>query len=345
MRERIVFNRVAQLLPFLGAFESRGGNPGPVLRAAGLEHFDLSDPTNLITGNALYRAVQEMSDALGDPFFGARTAEQFVRAGPVFVRDSYAASHTLAEFLPLAIIELHSQINNIRYSLLIEPDVTVIRGQRGFTPVAPIVQADAAAACLWVTLLRMVVAQDFDPSRLLVTAQETTGIPPDLVPRSSCLKRSWNGISVSFPSEWLWRPLDLGWRIPTAPRGDFHAAASRDTILAFLKWVCSEKLADKGFGIEAFARLLGAHPRSLQRTLTRLGTSFQEIRDNARRTKALELIESRETCSNEELAEALGFSGAPSFSRAFKRWRGVTPSEVRRGLQTAKRSDSGAIAK
>lgn len=332
MPQGIAFNRAAQLQPFLKAFERRGGKAGSVLRAAGLEHFDLSDPTTLITGNSLYRAVQEMSDALGDPFFGARTAEQFVKAGPIFVRESYAVSHSVAEFLPFAILELDRQISNIRYSLQIMPNVSVIRGQRGFIPEVPIVQADAAAISLWVTFLRIAVAKDFDPSRLLVTAQEIEGIPPDLVPKSSCLKQRRNGISVTFPSEWLRRPLDLGWRIPSNPRGEFRDTSPSEAILAFVEKICLERLSEKSFGIEEFARLLGTHPRNLQRTLVGLGTSFQQIRDKARRKKALELMASGEPLLIEQIAEALGFSSASIFSRAFKRWTGVSPADFRKNL-------------
>jgi AraC-like DNA-binding protein len=328
--QSIAFNRAAQLQPFLKAFERRGGKAEPVLRSAGLEHFDLSDPTTLITGNSLYRAVQDMSDALDDPFFGARTAEHFVKAGPIFVRESYAVSHTVAEFLPLAILELDQQISNIRYSLQVKPDVSVIRGQRSFIPVAPIVQADAAAISLWVTFLRMAVARDFDPSRLLVTAQEIEGIPPDLVPKSSCLKQRWNGITVTFPSEWLRRPLELGWQIPTNPRGEFRDTSPNGAILAFVEKICLERLSEKPFGIEEFARLLGAHPRNLQRTLIELGTSFQQIRDKTRRKRALELLASGEPQSNEQIAEVLGFSSASAFSRAFKRWTGVSPADFRK---------------
>lgn len=332
MSKGIAFNRAAQLHPFLKAFERRGGIVGPVLEAAGLEHFDLSDPTTLITGNSLYRAVQDMSDTLDDPFFGARTAEEFVKAGPIFVRESYAASHTVAEFLPLAILELDEQISSIRYSLQIGPEVTVIRGQRQFIPIVPVVQADAAAISLWVTFLRMAVVKDFDPSVLLITAQKVEGIPPDLVPKSSHLKQRWNGISVTFPSEWLRRPLDLGWQIPSNPRGKFRGTSPREAILTFLENICLEKLGDRSFGMEEFARLLSAHPRNVQRTLVGLGTSFQQIRDEARRKKALELMASGESLLNEQIAEALGFSSASIFSRAFKRWTGVSPADFRKNL-------------
>lgn len=328
--EGIAFNRALQLRPFLDLFERRGGKTGPVLEAAGLEHFDLSDPATLITGNALYRAVQEMADALDDPYFAARAAEAFVRAGPVFVRESYEASHTLAEFLPLAILELDRQISNIRYSVQINADVTLIRGERAFTPVALTIQADAAVASIWVTFLRMVVAEEFDVSQILVTAREDAGMPPDLVPRSSFLKREWNGVQIGFPSDWLRRPLALDWNIPSTRRGEFHDSSPHTAILTWVEKVCLQRIGERSFSLENLARHLGVHPKSLQRTLTQMGTSFQEIRDKVRRQKALEFLTEGKPALNEEIAEALGFSSAASFSRAFKRWTGVSPSDFRK---------------
>lgn len=329
MSNEIVFNRAAQLEYFLRAFEKRGGHPAAVLKTAGMEMLDLSDATTLITGPALYRAVEAMAENLADPFFSARTAKDFVESGPLFVRDSYAASHTLAEFLPLAILEIGNQINDIRFSLHIEQDVTVIRGKRNFLPPVPIVQADAAAVSLWVTLLRMVVSGDFDVSRVLLTVQETKGIPPDMAPRSSCLKQAWNGVSIGFPSEWLRKPLDLGWSFKPTPRGEFSGHSTREAVHAYVHKVCLERLSDKSFGIDEFASLLGVHPRTLQRTFAEMGTSFQKLRENARREQALELLSASKNMAIDEVAEALGFSSSTSFSRAFKRWTGVSPAVYR----------------
>ena len=328
--ERIAFNRALQLRPFLDLFEKRGGKAGPVLKAAGLDQVDLTDPAAMITGNALYKAVEKMADVLNDPYFSARAAETFVEAGPVFVRESYAISHTFAEFLSLAILELDRQINNVRYSLQINANVTVIRAERTFLPAAPVVQADAATASLWLTLLRLVTEDDFNPSRITVTAQENAGIPPDLLPKSSFLKRKCNSVHIGFPSEWLQRPLALNWKIPPTSRGEFRDTSPRDAILKWVEKVCFQKIGERTFCLEELARNLGVHPKSLQRTMSELGTSFQEIRDKGRRERALEIIDSDRSAPNEEIAELLGFSGATSFSRAFKRWTGVTPTEYRR---------------
>ena len=328
----IVFNRALQLRPFLDLFEKRGGEVGPLLEAAGLDQIDLADPAALITGNALYKAVEEMAKALRDPHFSARAAQAFVEAGPVFVRESYAASHTLAEFLPLAILEIDRQINNIRYSLQMNPETTVIRAKRTFVPAAPIVQADAATASLWVTFLKLVVGDAFDPSRVTVTTQECAGIPPDLLPKSSILKRKWNGVQIGFPTEWLRFPITLNWKIPPIPRGEFGNNSAQDAILFWIEKVCAQRIGERSFGLEALARHLGIHPKSLQRTVSDLGTSFQEIRDKVRRERALDTLKSKVSIENEELAEALGFSSAASFSRAFKRWTGVSPTEFRGNL-------------
>ena len=83
---------------------------------------------------------------------------------------------------------------------------------------------------------------------------------------------------------------------------------------------------------EVLAALFGVHPRSLQRLLKQLGTSVDEIRDSARRDRAMQFMRSSESVRNGELAELLGFSSAPAFSRAFKRWTGLSPSEFRRRL-------------
>ncbi|MCE8514877.1 helix-turn-helix domain-containing protein [Ruegeria pomeroyi] len=329
INDGIAFNRALQLQPFLELFERLGGNTDRVLRAAHLESFDLSDPATLITGNALYRAEQEMADALGDPYFAARAAAMFVEAGPVFVRESFKASRTLAEFLPRAILEIDRQISNIRYSLEINADSTVILGKRTFTPSAPIIQADAALASIWVTLLRLAVAQEFDRSRILIVVQEDAGIPPDLVPKPSILKQKWNGVKIRFPTEWLQRPLELNWKIPSAKRGEFDDISRREAIKVWLEIVCHKGLCEGSFGMKDLAHRLDVHPKSLQRTFTWLGTSFQKTRDNVRKQKALEILGSERSMKNEEIAEMLGFSNAPSFSRAFKRWTGVTPTEFR----------------
>ncbi|OLF53213.1 AraC family transcriptional regulator [Pseudomonas chlororaphis] len=69
---------------------------------------------------------------------------------------------------------------------------------------------------------------------------------------------------------------------------------------------------------------------SLQRHLAQEGASFQNIRESLRRDWAIYRLKTS-TLSTPTLAEELGFADSASFQRAFKRWTGQTPGQVRKG--------------
>jgi AraC-like DNA-binding protein len=81
--------------------------------------------------------------------------------------------------------------------------------------------------------------------------------------------------------------------------------------------------------IDAVARILAVSPRTLQRRLAKVGTSFDTLRDDARQ-QAAEAYLSNATLSITEVAYLLGYSEPTAFHRAFRRWhRGVTPQAFR----------------
>lgn len=66
--------------------------------------------------------------------------------------------------------------------------------------------------------------------------------------------------------------------------------------------------------------------QTLHRRLRQEGSSYQKIKDSVRRDLALTKL-MREKRPVYEVAEAVGFSDARSFTRAFKQWTGMTPRE------------------
>lgn len=77
------------------------------------------------------------------------------------------------------------------------------------------------------------------------------------------------------------------------------------------------------------AAQLGISERSLHRHLDARSTSFGEVIDNVRFQRAKELLD-RSTLPIEQIGEMLGFAETASFSRAFKRWSGISPSLYRK---------------
>lgn len=80
------------------------------------------------------------------------------------------------------------------------------------------------------------------------------------------------------------------------------------------------------------ARRLGASERTLHRRLEAEDTGFATLLDDARRERALLLVEDP-ALSIGELAFLLGYSEPAAFIRAFKRWTNETPTGYRANLR------------
>jgi AraC-like DNA-binding protein len=76
------------------------------------------------------------------------------------------------------------------------------------------------------------------------------------------------------------------------------------------------------------AEIIGVSPRTLQRRLEEERTSFHEVLEQLRLEKAKAMLEEPDL-KLIEIAFELGYENPPSFTRAFRRWTGVTPSEYR----------------
>ena len=75
--------------------------------------------------------------------------------------------------------------------------------------------------------------------------------------------------------------------------------------------------------------ILAMAPRSLRRRLTEEGTSFRNLVDAERGQLAGQLLENTQM-KLEEMALQLGYGDTASFTRAFRRWFGQSPSEYRK---------------
>jgi AraC-like DNA-binding protein len=69
-------------------------------------------------------------------------------------------------------------------------------------------------------------------------------------------------------------------------------------------------------------------PRNLQLKLAANDTTFQDTLDSTRQNLAAGYIEQSHLAIT-EIAYLLGFSDASNFTRAFRRWHGVSPRQYR----------------
>lgn len=84
-----------------------------------------------------------------------------------------------------------------------------------------------------------------------------------------------------------------------------------------------------GASMDAVASRLGLSRQTLYRKLKSEGVTFEQVLDGLRHRLAMHLLGDGRASVN-ETAYRLGFSDPAAFSRAFKRWTGVSPSEAAR---------------
>lgn len=117
-------------------------------------------------------------------------------------------------------------------------------------------------------------------------------------------------------------------------RRDCEAAlASSATSANTAQRVRERLLGSEGEALPTLATLaaeLAISPRTLIRRLQDDGTRFQALLDEVRQQRALWCLQHTRD-SVEAIATRLGYADTSNFSRTFRRWFGVTPSEVRAG--------------
>jgi AraC-like DNA-binding protein len=83
--------------------------------------------------------------------------------------------------------------------------------------------------------------------------------------------------------------------------------------------------------LETVSACLFMSSRTLKRKLDERGTNFKALLDEVRYRDARRLLSNPEL-GIQQIALALGYGDPPSFTRAFRRWSGETPSKIRRQL-------------
>lgn len=80
--------------------------------------------------------------------------------------------------------------------------------------------------------------------------------------------------------------------------------------------------------LQIIAEKLHTTPRTIQRKLAAEGARYQELLENVRCNLAIEYLKSSDL-SVDNIALRLGYSDAPAFCHAFKRWTGKPPRDFR----------------
>jgi AraC-like DNA-binding protein len=181
-------------------------------------------------------------------------------------------------------------------------------------------------------MCRSLIGHDYSPLRIEFRRARPSGIEDFERLLRAPLQFGAAQTRLVFDCEAIERPLDGGnpelARHNDAIALQYMSQIERDNLQGRVRDVLTQRLARGEPSQEEVAELLNMSARTLQRKLGDGGTTYKEILDETRRVLALAYL-SAPRYSVGDVTYLLGFSAGSSFTRAFRRWTGQSPSDWR----------------
>ena len=105
-------------------------------------------------------------------------------------------------------------------------------------------------------------------------------------------------------------------------------AISGESFTGVVQQMLYKAIPSGEFSVEDIAVALGISSRTLQRNLSAEGTKFNQELQNVQKLLALSYLKKPEM-TTDEVAYLIGYAEVSSFSRAFKKWTGMTITEYK----------------
>lgn len=313
------------------ALDAAGCDSGALLAEAGFERKSLDGPTLLCPLVNTARLWQIAVAATGDPAFGVKVASHIRHTTFHVLSYGLCASSTLKDAFERLQRYCHVASDAVEYEFrkcgddyhfVIEPAAGV-----------PFESIDALVGAQ-LRMCRSLVGRDFSPRHI-----ELRRPRPAVIETFERLFRAPLQFGAAqnrlvFDGAGIEAPLD-GANPDLALRADaialqYLARIERDNVQARVREVLMQRLQFAEPSQDEVAEQLCMSARTLQRKLGECGTTYKEILDETRRSLALIYL-SAPHHSVGEITYLLGFSSGSSFTRAFRRWTGQSPSNWRAG--------------
>ena len=312
----------------LSGFSALGLDAGALRRATGIDEAELVAPDGILPGEAFARLWQEA-------YRQAPREELPTETGLAIPFGAFGALDYLAGSSPTVEAAFHSLRSHFRQVAHISLEIEA--GQAGADvrlvnpePFPGVQVSDEMTLAIFVGRFRGDARAPFRPSSVRLTRP-----PPAAPTRHAALLGApvTFGCSVSgmeIPSS-AWKApmrradpalqetlrhlasrLDLG-----AEAGDLELA-----LRARLRTLLPEGKADA----VSVARTLGLSERTMNRRLREIGKSWRAVLESFREAEAERLLASGRV-ELSDVAFRLGFSDQTAWNRAFRRWKGMSPTE------------------
>ena len=321
--------------PALGALwkqlEGYGIDPGPVFRDNGVDPEILFDSGARVPLERFQKLNVEAQALSGDPFFGLKSA-RFARPVQLGALGfAWLASGSLRG----AFERLSRYSRVIQEKLLVEleddDDFLHVRIDARIPLLCAPIREDGQLSVL-LRFCRIIAGEEFNPARVCFQQDEPSNTAYHYELFRCPIEFGGDATRMAIRREDADRRL-AGSNEELASLNEhivvkYLAHREKSDIVNQTKAAIIDALAEGQVTEQTVADTLHTTTRNLHRRLRQHDTSFSELLTETRQELARQYITDRSKTLT-EISYLLGFSEVSSFSRAFKRWTGIPPSEAR----------------
>ena len=288
---------------------------------------EIDDPESLLPLKPFFQLINVLAIDEVMPDFGSFVAQttpwhQVLSLGPL-IESSKNLESLLQTFCDIA----SSQSSLVKFTLVDEgasyyfcySDVPIDKGD---------IQMELYRITSMIQLVQLASGPGWSPDSIRLNMPRNAAVNDCPLIRKSTIFYSQVDSAISIPAKLLKLPVQMD--IPGSLVRDTERNASRYGEYAdSVRQIIDSYALTGSMTIGDLAYLTDQSVRTLQRRLKSAGLNFNQLISEARYGHARNKLRNSDLPVT-EIAKLLGYSDAAHFTRAFRRWAGMTPSKYRK---------------
>ncbi|MBV8095688.1 MAG: AraC family transcriptional regulator [Acetobacteraceae bacterium] len=323
-----------------------GFNPEKVISEAGLPASLFDDPENIVPFAALGHLIRHCIDTTQCAHFGLLAGQKGSLSSLGKIGFLAQNSPDVGSALTSIATYLHHHDRGAVATMCVEGDLTKL----GYAIYHPEVEcadqiADGALAT-GCRIMRGLCEPEWNPAEVTFTHRKPAELRPYQQFFRAPVRFDAEENVLLFATDWLSRPVigaepelrRLLMKEIEREQADTHREFSDD-----VRRVLRSTIGSGHYSASHMGNIFGMNERTLNRRLAAEGTTFKKLSDEVYHEVARQLLADSDIPLS-QIAAMLDFSEASAFTRAFRRWSGISPADWR-AKHARPRADPGSAGK
>ena len=320
--------KAAFAAPFRIAMENNGLSADQYFRKFRLPTAELSDPEALIPEKPFWRLINQVAIAEMIPDFGMQVAHARPWYEIESLRPLLRGKQPLRKVLEKFCSAANSQSNTSDFKLRMDAELCWFEHHSDIL-VNNDIQMESYRLTNMIELVQLAAGINWKPVFIRMKMDDNKVIRKNRLLEGCDLQFTQERTAIAMPIGLLNANVNIlpaGANTRNKPLDEMR---NKSEFITSLQTIISQYILEKELSIDMIAELAGCATRTLQRKLKEYEISYTGLLNEARMHYActkLKVTEMKIT----EIAQQLGYNDTAHFTRAFKRWTGVSPSVYRK---------------